>query len=269
MRTVVCDGLPVEVEAAGEGPPLLLVHGALADARIWRPHLAILAATHRVIAPSLWHFGPEAAAVKVPPFGTATHAAQLIGLVEALAVGPVSMVAWSYSAHAALLAALERPEFFRALLIHEPGVASYVEEPAQRARCEESANAVFGPVFAAMAESGPEAAARTLIDATGGEGAFARQSEELRAIEHDNVHTMVSLLNQQPPPDISASDLRALRVPVSVAWGARSPAMFQIVSSAAAEMIGGTAHRCIADAGHLWPLEDVEGFVAWVKQPAV
>jgi alpha-beta hydrolase superfamily lysophospholipase len=52
-QTVEIDGLPIRYLAAGEGPPLVLLHGAGDNSLDWRWVIPDLAATHRVYAPDL------------------------------------------------------------------------------------------------------------------------------------------------------------------------------------------------------------------------
>jgi pimeloyl-ACP methyl ester carboxylesterase len=44
------DGLDIAYEGIGEGPPLVFVHGAGEDGRIWQPQLAALADEFTVVA---------------------------------------------------------------------------------------------------------------------------------------------------------------------------------------------------------------------------
>jgi 2-hydroxy-6-oxonona-2,4-dienedioate hydrolase len=52
-QTVEVDGLPIRYLTAGEGPPLMLLHGAGDNALDWQWVLPDLGATHRVYAPDL------------------------------------------------------------------------------------------------------------------------------------------------------------------------------------------------------------------------
>ena len=43
----------IDYHDTGSGPPVVLVHGALVDAQLWRPLIERLEPTHRCIAPEL------------------------------------------------------------------------------------------------------------------------------------------------------------------------------------------------------------------------
>ncbi|WP_293681480.1 alpha/beta fold hydrolase, partial [uncultured Phenylobacterium sp.] len=134
----------------GRGPPVVFLHGAPGDLRTWRDVIAALGGGCRAVAYTQRWFGRVAWRADGPPFGTATHVADLFAFIEALDLAPVSLVAWSYSGHVALKAALERPERFARVLIYEPSVPTYVSDPAQQAACGADAAQRFGPVFEAL-----------------------------------------------------------------------------------------------------------------------
>jgi pimeloyl-ACP methyl ester carboxylesterase len=50
MKSVTVHGLKIAYERAGDGPPLVLLHGFLADNRAWRPQIRGLAGLFMVIA---------------------------------------------------------------------------------------------------------------------------------------------------------------------------------------------------------------------------
>ncbi|MBP2311444.1 alpha/beta fold hydrolase [Azospirillum soli] len=251
----------------GVGTPVLFLHGALGDLRTWRRQCAALSARFRCIAYTQRYFGTNPWSPDGPPFGTRTHAADLIAFCEALGTGPVAVVAWSYAGHAALQAALARPELFSRMLVFEPGVPTCVSDPDELAAFGQDAQAMFGPVFEAAGRGDLDEAVRRLIDASGGEaGYFDRQSAERRAIERDNAHSMPLLLAQEPPPPIACEELGALRIPVSIVWGGRSRPVFTVPSRAAARCIRTGNHTEIPDVGHLWPDEDPDGFAAKIGE---
>ncbi len=50
MEFVRASGLEIAYERAGERPPLVFVHGAAGDGRVWQPQLAALADEFTVVA---------------------------------------------------------------------------------------------------------------------------------------------------------------------------------------------------------------------------
>ena len=113
----------LEIDAAifpfidqGQGEPVVFLHGALTDLRMWKRHLDLVSTSFRSIAYTQRYFGTYPWGNNWPPFGIATHAADLIQFLMKLAAGPVHLVAWSYAGHAALHAALAQPELFKSSL---------------------------------------------------------------------------------------------------------------------------------------------------------
>ncbi|MGH3100289.1 MAG: alpha/beta fold hydrolase, partial [Thermoleophilia bacterium] len=90
MPVVQANGLEIAYERAGEGPPLVLVHGGAVDARMWRPQLAALADEFTVVA---WDEPGAGRSSDVPAtFAMADYADCLAALIEALALGPAHVV---------------------------------------------------------------------------------------------------------------------------------------------------------------------------------
>jgi pimeloyl-ACP methyl ester carboxylesterase len=86
MQVVHVNGLELAFERAGEGPPLVLVHGAGEDGRIWQPQLASLTDELTVVA---WDEPGAGSSSDVPAdFGLADYADCLAGLIEAVGLGP-------------------------------------------------------------------------------------------------------------------------------------------------------------------------------------
>lgn len=251
----------------GRGPPVLFLHGAPGDWRMWRRHCAALSARFRAISYTQRYFGIVRWRADGPPFGTATHANDLVAFAEALGAGRPAVVAWSYAGHAVLQAALTRPDLFSRMLVFEPGVASYVADPDELAAFARSAHAMFAPVLEAVQGGDNKEAVRRLVNASGGDhGYFDRQSVERRTVQFDNAHAMPRLFAQVPPPHIGSEDLGRLRLPVSIRWGALSRDVFTISSRPAARAIPTGSHAEVPGVGHLWPEEDPNGFAAMVEE---
>lgn len=263
-RLMDVNGARLPYAETGHGTPVVFLHGGASDHRIWNQHLAIVGRRHRAIAYTQRYFGTCDWPPGGPPFGVQTHADDLVAFLRALDAGPAHLVAWSYAGHIALHTALSHPELVRSAFIYEPGVPSYVTDPAELSELQSDAGAMFGPIVEAVQRGDHQHAVRLLLDGSGQrEGYFASQPPEMQAINLDNARSMPLLLSQTQPPAITASQLARLEMPVTIAWGELSRPVFGVVSRAAARWIPGK-HTQIRGAIHMWPAEDPAAFSAAV-----
>jgi pimeloyl-ACP methyl ester carboxylesterase len=210
-----------------------------------------LSARYRCIGYTQRYFGLTSWREDGPPFGVATHAEDVIVFVEALGLAPVYLVAWSYSGHVAPQLALRRPDLLRRVIVYEPDAPSYVTDPEELTAFGQDAQAIYGPIANAVSKGDLEKAARLMIDGSGVDGYFERQSPEYRTIICDNLHSLPCLMAQESPPNITCEDLATLRVPVSVVYGGLTRPVFAIPSRAAARCIRDAQHIEVPDVGHL------------------
>ena len=100
----------IDYHDTGSGPPVVLVHGALVDAQLWRPLIERLEATHRCIAPELprgSHRRAMAPDADITPHGVA----RLIGeLLEALDLHDVTLIGNDTGGGLSQLVALDHGE---------------------------------------------------------------------------------------------------------------------------------------------------------------
>jgi len=246
----------------GEGAPVLLVHGALADYRMWEKHSALLADGYTVISFTQRYFGKRATVTDENyPFGITTHLQDLRSLIETADRGPVHIIAWSYGADVALALAIQAPHLVRSLFLYEPGCPVYLSE-VQLQRFMDDAEVMFGPVFPIVAQNHLEKAARLLMDASAGrDGYFEDQEESLRVHQLENAHSLALQMTQTEPPDITIEQLNQLRMPVALLRGEQTRPLFKEVFEAAADAIHGVHARVIHDARHMLPLEDPAALV--------
>ena len=113
VESVKAGGLEIAYERVGAGPPLVLVHGAADDSRIWQPQLAGLADEFTVVA---WDEPGAGRSSDLPEgFELAGFADALAALIETVGLGPahVAGLSWGgtvvlelYRRHPALVATL-------------------------------------------------------------------------------------------------------------------------------------------------------------------
>ncbi len=110
------DGTVIGFQAAGDGPSVLLVHGAASDARQWAAVVPLLALTHRVVTMNRRGRGASGAIRSDHSVGTEYGD---IAAVAAALPGPVHLVGHSSGARLALHAAL-RIDSVASLVLYEP-----------------------------------------------------------------------------------------------------------------------------------------------------
>jgi pimeloyl-ACP methyl ester carboxylesterase len=113
VNVVQTGGLEIAYERVGEGPPLVFVHGAGEDGRVWQPQLAALADEFTVVA---WDEPGAGRSSDVPAdFGLTEYANCLAALIEAVELGRahVAGISWGgtvvlelYRHHSELVATL-------------------------------------------------------------------------------------------------------------------------------------------------------------------
>lgn len=131
---VDADGLRTHYLEAGEGIPLLLLHGSgpgVSATSNWAGVLEQLAERHRVIAMDFAGFGasekPADAAYDIRLWQR-----QLIGFLDALELEAVTMVGNSFGGAMALAAAMRRPERVARLVLMGTPVGDYDLTPGLR-----------------------------------------------------------------------------------------------------------------------------------------
>ena len=100
---------------AGDGPPLLLLHGYFGQGRQWEPFLEAFSAHYTVIAPDL--LGHGTSSITGEQFEVAASAEALWQLLDALALGQIRAVGYSAGGMTLLQMAAQRPTAIEAMIL--------------------------------------------------------------------------------------------------------------------------------------------------------
>ncbi|HET7601266.1 MAG TPA: alpha/beta hydrolase, partial [Gemmatimonadales bacterium] len=226
-------GAELHYVEAGRGPPVVLVHGALADYRVWDRQIAALARRYRVVAYSRRDHSPNPWPDDGVSYTLAIHAGDLAALITALRLGPVHLVAHSAGGAIAVQTALERPELIRSLVLVEPGLTGLVGGVPASVAFSRGAAAARDSFGASLAAADTASALRVFLDAVRGPGAYEGLSPELRRVMFDNVGTLEAGAHGRAGHAATCEELRGLRAPVLLVGGDRSPALYGAILDAA------------------------------------
>ncbi|MCX4749992.1 alpha/beta hydrolase [Kitasatospora sp. NBC_01287] len=152
------NGLRTYYEVAGEGDPVVLLHGGGTTADSWYGQLPALAERYRVYAPERRGHGRTH---DLPgPVSSELLAEDLAALLTELGTGPVHLVGWSAGGTVALRLALRRPELVRKLVLISSGVSRDGGTAADLELVSEANTAMlesmFRPQYEPLSPDGPE-----------------------------------------------------------------------------------------------------------------
>jgi pimeloyl-ACP methyl ester carboxylesterase len=209
----------------GTGSTILCIHGSLDDLRTWSRQMAPLGAQHRVIAYSRrWHW-PNAEADGQPAYRATEHVADLIAIIESLGAGGVHLVGASYGGILAMLAAVQRPELVRSMVVGEAPLFTVL--PVAR-REAQAAHAIF-PARDAYDAGDPVAGLGGFLEKISGAGSFATFPEGARAVALANQYEFGLEVHSSEADyfgPLTVEDLRTVNTPALLVRGERSPKIF-------------------------------------------
>lgn len=118
MRQARVGGHPIRYKVAGEGEPVVLVHGLSGSTRWWARNVPTLAERYRVHLVDLPGFGAMRRLSR--QFALVEAAAWLSAWMEAVGLGPAHMVGHSMGGYVCLRLAASRPEAVHRLVLVAP-----------------------------------------------------------------------------------------------------------------------------------------------------
>jgi pimeloyl-ACP methyl ester carboxylesterase len=216
VEVVRANGLEIAYERVGEGPPLVLAHGAAVDSRMWRPQLAALADEFTVVA---WDEPGAGRSSGVPPeFTLADYANCLAALIGALDLGPAHVAGLSWGGTVAQELYRHHPELVATLLLVDTyaGWKGSLPEAEVRLRVQglrrmvAAADHLFDPTLPGLFAGDPPTEFEPLLEAMAAD------------VRPDSMKTALLAMAEADQRDL----LPRIAVPTLLIWGeldARSP----------------------------------------------
>ena len=256
VEVVRAYGLDIAYKRVGEGPPLVFVHGAAVDSRMWRPQVDALADDFTVVA---WDEPGAGRSSDVPAdFGLADYADCLAEVIEALALGPAHVAGLSWGGTLVLELYRRHPGRVATLILADTyaGWKGSLPEEEVQARLAGARQMLAAPAE----EFDP-----TLPGLFAGDPPddFVSLLEEIAAaVRPDTLRIQQTLMAEADQRDL----LPDIAVPTLLIWGeldARSPLD---VARQFEQAIPDTKLHVIPGVGHVSNLEAPEQFNAVVRE---
>ncbi len=253
MRRVRVDGLDIAYRRAGQGPPLVLIHGLLCDSRAWRWQIEALSDEFTVVA---WD-APGCGDSSDPP-PTFDYAKCLGDFMVALDLGPSHVVGLSFGSVLALQLYGHRSELVRSLVL----AAAYAGWAGSLSPDEVERRT---SLTLAMAGRSPADVADWFIPTLLTEAAPDALRAEIEVMVRDFHPAGVTAMIRAFGPANLRDLLPAIEVPTLLVYGdadARSPLT---IAEDFASRIPGARLVVVPGAGHLNNAEAPEAFNAAVR----
>jgi pimeloyl-ACP methyl ester carboxylesterase len=256
MAHVLANGLQIGYDRVGDGPPLVLVHGAAEDARVWRPQLAGLQDSFTVVA---WDEPGAGRSSDLPErYGLADHADCLAALIAELGLGPAHVAGLSWGGTVVLELYRRHPGLVQTLVLVDTyaGWKGSLPDEELRARVEgitamlAAPAETFDPTFPGLFAGDPPVEFAALLE----EMAAAVRPRTLRAF--------LSVMAEADLRDV----LPLVAVPTLLLWGALDVRSPLAVAHQFERAIPGAELVVLADAGHVSNLEQPGRFNDAVRE---
>lgn len=136
MTRLTVNTMDYNIQTTGSGTPLVLLHGFTGSITNWQHLIPKLAESHTVIAIDILGHGDTAKPQDSTLYTMAQIAVDVVGLIRALTVAPVTLLGYSMGGRLALYIAAHYPDIVRRLILESssPGLADKAERDARRER---------------------------------------------------------------------------------------------------------------------------------------
>ena len=261
VKTLEVNGYPMSFLENGTGEPVVLVHGAISDYRSWTRQTASPPHGLRLIAVSLRHHYPEPWNGKGEMYSVKQHAEDLAAFIEALGVGPVFLVGHSRGATVVVKTASARPSLIKKLILME-GPFDAFQPRSESGEIKSPARAVIPAVKQRFEQGDIEGGLQVWADRDSA-GTWTRLSEQGRQMRRGNAWTLIADGGDNP---VTCADLAALRMPVLLMQGEKTPTRLARIVDATHKCLPSAERGTVPGAGHSMHVMNPAGFEKMLVQ---
>lgn len=247
------------VERGIGGTPVILVHGSGADLRTWGYQLQHFGQTRRTIAYSRRFHHPNAPPAAGDVYAAGPQSDDLATFVESVASGRADIVASSYGAVIALMAARDHPGRVRRLVLVEPVAFSMLAPGSPEATASDRLDVARRQLL----EGEREPAMRTFLSVLIGPGAFDLMPESTRAMLRDNLPELTAEARAPmvtTSPRYTCQDVARVTAPTLLIDGGASAPFLRAMTRAVGACLPHVDMRTIPGASHAVHAQQVQAF---------
>jgi non-heme chloroperoxidase len=260
IKNVRVNGVKLHYLEKGNGIPVVLIHGGLADYREWNPQIERISSHYRVIAYSRRYNYPNNNAEILPDHSAIVEARDLAALLDELKLERVHMVGYSYGALTALFFTTEHPERVRSLTLAEPPILGWLSEiPGGQTEKDKFMQTMWRPAGEAFRRDDPEAALRIACDYFSGIGSYDQMPTGFKESLMDNIREWKALTTSRDAfPMLSRDAVVRLKLPILLITGEKTLAPLRMINDALNHLLPNAEQVTVPGATHDMWLQDPE-----------
>ena len=264
-KEIEVNGVRLSYVEQGSGEPVVFVHGAFSDLRVWEPIREEIAKRYRFIAYTQRYHGVGAWNDDGKQYSVATHVDDLAKFITSLNAGPVHLVGRSGGGAVAMVAALKNPALVRTLTMHEPAALFVLPaESAERKAAREDSAKRSSAAREASKAGDPVRAARLFMEGVYQlePGGFDRLPEPTQTMFLDNARTAPLMFGAPLPPAVTCDALKTINRPTLVTQGDKTLIFFKLISAEISKCVPGVQQVSFPNLVHNAPSADPAAFAA-------
>ena len=259
---------------AGEGEPVILVHGIPTDYRAWSGQMGPFSRKYHVIAYSRRLAQPNRNEMDYQKSTVENNSADLLGLIQYLGLSSVHLVGHSYGGFAAAYCASTNPGLIQTLTLIEPAISTMLlknlrsrpefvgllfAHPSIAISAARFQRGSLDPSLKAFREGDFDAALRLNLDGImNRHGAFEQLSEPVRIMTKENERTVGELLAEVPV--FGREEASKISAPTLLIHGTDSPKVLHAIVDRLRKAIPKSETSIISQSAHFPHFEKPQEF---------
>ena len=243
----------VHIEQAGQGEPVILLHGFGGSTYAWRNVMPALAAAFRVVAIDLNGFGYTQRPRTFESYTREGQADLVLRVMDALGFEKAHLMGHSYGGGLSLFIASRHPERVRSLVLVDSSAPTYSNDRRSRAASVKPLLGLYLRSFVLRPETVRKALLRSFHDDSLVTPELVQEYYERIRVEGvvDAYYGLTAPTRTRPEP----VELEKIRVPTLVIWGAEDTLITAEAGRRAAERMPDSEFVVLEGVGHV-PMEE-------------
>jgi pimeloyl-ACP methyl ester carboxylesterase len=223
VRSVAVNDTNLAYIENGNGKPVVFIHGAISDLRIWHDQVEFFSTSHRAISYSRRGHWPNRQLEDARPYSRSVHAEDLAGFLKALDIDKVHLVGHAFGGAIALLTALKHPELVDSLVLGEPSPFVDLLDDSEISLIAKQ-KIGFEEAYLLAKGKNADAAIRQYLKTIVGADVLDQLPPAARLAVMDNAPTLAPMLEHYfVSPPLSCGQLTRITVPTLLISGEFSP----------------------------------------------